>query len=116
MAAIEGVHITVATGKNLTIIRIIYKCGCFKEKKFMTSVNFGPFIQFLLARRLIFMLTEKEQFFKLEVICKKVLTELLLLLSFRIQKGCLCNRLISNFLSHLSFNWSTFLRRFAAHW
>ena len=73
MAAVEGVRVTVATGENLTIIRVIYKCGCFKEKKFMNSVNFGPFFQFLLALRLTFMLTETEQFFKLEATCKNFL-------------------------------------------
>ena len=73
MAAVEGAHITIATGKNLTIVRVIYKCGCFREKSFMISVNFGPFFKSLLVHRLTFMLAETERFFKLAVICKKSL-------------------------------------------
>ena len=34
-------------------------------------------------------------------------------MSFR---GCLCNKLISSFMPHLSFNWSTFSRRVTAGW
>ena len=43
----------------------------------------------------------------------------LLLLFLFIEKnigGCLCNKLISNFLPHLSFNWRTFSRRVTASW
>ena len=53
MAAVEGVPITIATRKNLTIMRVIYKVECFR-KIFMLPVNFGPFFQSLLAHRLIF--------------------------------------------------------------
>ena len=30
--------------------------------------------------------------------------------------GCLCNKLISSFLSHLSLNWCTFFKQVTAHW
>ena len=30
--------------------------------------------------------------------------------------GCLFNKLLSNFLLHLSFHWRTFFRRITAHW